>query len=120
VRQPAPSTVEFRGFAAVQDTIVEQIAQQFYNRWSLPQELFTVKLKAQRYGLTLANFAFVQSLLPFREQFVELVELRKRMVPLPEIDVDGITTDRFLQSLTGCGFGFYVPEHFADDCWVYF
>ena len=120
VRQPAPSTVEFRGFAAVQDTIVEQIAQQFYNRWSLPQELFTVKLKAQRYGLTLANFAFVQSLLPFREQFIELVELRKRMVPLPEIDVDGITTDRFLQSLTGCGFGFYVVEHFADDCWVYF
>jgi hypothetical protein len=121
VRQEAPATVELRGFDAGQDTVVEQLAQQFYNRWSYPQELYTCQLKAKRYALTLADLVYVQSLLPLREEFVELVELRKRFTGgAPQIEVDAVSVDRFIQSPTECGFVFYVPQHRADDCWVWF
>jgi hypothetical protein len=121
VRQEAPATIELRGFSAGQDTVVEQIAQQFYNRWSFPQELLTIKLKAWRYGLTLADLIYVQSQIPFREEFVELVELRKKFTGgAPDIEVDAVNVDRFIQGPDECGFVFWVVQHRADDCWVWF
>lgn len=121
VRLPAPSVIELRGFGAVQDTTVEQIAQQLYNRFAFQNEIFAIKLKAKRYAYSLADFAFVQSLYPARESFVEPVEVRRNFAPsAPIVEIDAVDTENFLQSPGACGFGFYIPTHFADDCWVYF
>jgi hypothetical protein len=120
VRYPAP-TVELRGFTAVQDTVVEQIAQQLYNRFSRPNELMTILLKGKRWQLPMDELLFLQSIIPIREVFVEPVELRKTFAPgAPFVEIDAINTENFVQAPTACGFGFYVDEHFADDCWVYF
>lgn len=108
-------TLEMRGYAAGDESIIDRVLQEFYAYRSEQREIYHVQVTLEDLHRELNDIVYLSSENPTRAGYAVIVGVSKAL-PQKQIEFKLLEADWIISA--GCGYGWCDLGHFTDSCWV--